>query len=134
VIRTYLDAGVLTGAVRRQQRGARFAYDVLEEPEREFVASVFLRLDVLPKAVYQRRIAEVEFYERFFARIVAWAEPIEELVARAEREAARYGLSALDALHVTAARMLGADEFVTTERQGKPIHRVMGMRVIAISP
>ena len=132
MIRTYLDAGVLIASVRGQHSPWRLAYDVLTDPEREFVASVFIRLEVLPKATYEGRTAEVAFYDQYFSRVVAWAEPIDELVRLAEREAARYGLSALDALHVTAAAMLGAGELVTTERQGKPIHRATGVRVVSI--
>jgi len=132
VIRTYLDAGVLIAAVRGDPGPARAAYDLLENPEREFVASVFLRLEVLPKAIHQRRAAEVAFYRRYFERVVAWAEPIDELAGRAEQEAAQYGLSALDALHVAAALMLSADEFVTTEGLRRPIHRAMGVRVVPI--
>lgn len=132
MIRTYLDAGVLIASVCGQHNPWRLAYDVLTGPEREFVASVFIRLDVLPKATYEDRTDEVAFYDQYFSRVVAWAEPIDELVVLAERETARHGLSALDALHLTAAEMLGAEEFVTTERIGKPIHRATGVRVVAI--
>ncbi len=132
MIRTYLDAGVLIASVRGDPGAARAAYDLLENPEREFVASVFLRLEVLPKAIHQRRTAEVAFYRRYFEQVVAWADPLDELVNLAEQEAARYGLSALDALHVAGASMLGADELVTTEGLRKPIHRATSVRVVAI--
>jgi hypothetical protein len=62
LIRTYLDTGVLIAIVRGLPGSARAAVDVLEDPQREFVASAFLRLEVLPKALYQRRTAEVAFY------------------------------------------------------------------------
>ncbi len=70
----------------------------------------------------------------FFARVSAWADPLDNVVAEAEREAARSGLNGLDALHVAAATLLGADELVTTERPGKPIHRATGVRVVSIHP
>jgi predicted nucleic acid-binding protein len=41
----------------------------------------------------------------------------------ADAAARQYGLSAMDALHVAAAYLLGADELVTTERPSKPIYR-----------
>ena len=132
MIRTYLDAGVLIALARGQRGSARSAFDLIEDPERELVASVFLRLETLPKAVIERRTAEVALYQRYFARIVDWANPLDELVSLAEGEAARYGLSALDGLHIAAAKLLGADEFVTTERPGKPVHRATGMDVVAI--
>jgi hypothetical protein len=41
-------------------------------------------------------------------------------------------LSALDALHVTAAMMLAADELVTSEGLRQPIFRVTELRVVSI--
>ncbi len=39
----------------------------------------------------------------------------------------------MDALHVAVALLLAADEFVTTERPGKPLYRVDRLRVIHVS-
>lgn len=50
----------------------------------------------------------------------------------AYREAAAWGMAAMDALHVAAAMQVGADELVTTERPTKPIHRARGVRVVTI--
>ncbi len=132
MIRTYLDAGVLIAAMRGDPELAKSARDLMQDPEREFVACVFLRLEIWPKAIYQRRTTEVDFYQQFFARVVAWADPGEDLMFLAEREAARSGLSALDALHIAAALMLAADELVTPEGLEKPIHRATAVRMIAI--
>jgi predicted nucleic acid-binding protein len=132
VIRTYVDAGVLIDAVRGGSDLAQLAPELIEDPQREFVASVFLRLEILPKATYLRRDTEVDFYQRYFARVVAWANPSEELLRLAEDEAARSGLNALDALHVASAVMLAADQLVTTEGLRKPIHRATSVRVTAI--
>jgi len=104
------------------------------DPDRTFVSSTFLCLEVLPKASYYRRRNEVEFYEAFFASVVAWAEPLDRLVRTAEQEAAKAGLALADALHVAAAVMLDADEFVTTERMGRAIYRVTGLRIRSIHP
>lgn len=130
--RTYVDAGVLIAAVRGGSDLARLALELIEDPDRVFVASVFLRLEVLPKATYLRRQTEVTFYQNFFARIASWAHPGDALLDLAEQEAARSGLNALDALHIAAAQLLGADEFVTTESPRKPIHRTTSVRVVAI--
>ena len=48
--------------------------------------------------------------------------------------AGRFGLSAIDALHVAAAEALGADELVTTERPGKSLLRVTLLPIISIQP
>lgn len=131
---TYVDAGLLIAIFRGDRPLARRAIEVVDDPDRRFVASRFLRLELIPKAVYHRQRAEVAYDEGFFARVVAWAEPLDRVVAEAEREAARLGLNALDALHVAAAALLGADELVTTEGPTKPIHRATGVQVVTIHP
>jgi predicted nucleic acid-binding protein len=130
--RTYADAGVLIAVFRGEPPLARLAISLLEDPGRTFVASRFLRLETLPKATFHRKQAEAAYYTRFFAEVVAWAEPIDQVVDLAEREAASYGLSALDALHVAAAILLDADELVTTEGLLKPIHRVAGLKIVTL--
>jgi predicted nucleic acid-binding protein len=54
--RTFVDAGVLIAAATgRQPALYRRAIAILDDPVRDFVASDFLRLEVLPKAIYTRR-------------------------------------------------------------------------------
>ncbi len=130
--RTYVDAGVLIVVARAHQFGSYRAVTVLEDPGRTFVASPFLRLEVLPKALYHRNHAEVALYDAFFAQVSAWAGPVAPIIDIAEHEAARHGLNALDALHVAAAIHLGADELVTTEGLRKPIHRVTSVKVVLL--
>jgi predicted nucleic acid-binding protein len=126
LIRTFLDAGVLIAAVRGQETEAARALAILEDPERSFVASDFLRMEVLPKALYYQRSAEAALYERFFSR--ARLIPVSAaLVTQAYTEACTFGLSALDALHVTVAKAGGAEELITTERPTTPLFRVTGM-------
>jgi predicted nucleic acid-binding protein len=128
--RTFLDAGVLIAAVRGQEAEAARALAILEDPERSFIASDFLKMEVLPKAIYYQRPAEVALYERFFsqARLISVSAA---LVTQAYTEACNCGLSALDALHVTVAKAGGAEEFITTERTTTPLFRVTG---IVITP
>jgi predicted nucleic acid-binding protein len=128
--RTFLDAGILIAAVRGQEKEAARALAILEDPERRFLTSTFLRMEVLPKAIYYQRPAEVALYERYFAR--AQSIPVTEaLVAQAYTEACTFGLSALDALHLTFAKAGGAEEFITTENPTQPLFRVTG---IVITP
>jgi len=79
-----------------------------------------------------RREVEVAYHQWYFGRVVAFAQLDNALVARAEEEALRLGLSALDALHVAAAVSLGADELVTTERPTTPIQRAAGVAVVGL--
>lgn len=129
---TWIDAGVLITIVRGDQLRAGHDLAILRDPGRTFVASAFLRLELLPKALYHRNHSEVAFYEKFFTQVSDWAKPIEDVVAMAEREVAQHGLNALDALHVAAAILLGADEFVTIEGANKPLHRVTRIKVVSI--
>ena len=133
MIRTFLDAGILIAAVRGQEEEAARALAILEDPERSFVASDFLKMEVLPKAIYYQRSAEVALYERFFsqARLILISAA---LVAQAYTEACTFGLSALDALHVTVAKAGGAEEFITTERTTTPLFRVTGIIIKPFTP
>jgi predicted nucleic acid-binding protein len=132
MIRTYLDSGVLIAAARGKAPLAIKALDILDDPNRQFVSSVFLKLEVLPKAVYHKNTSEVEFYEAVFDAVTDWAESTDEIIERAYKEALAYGLAALDALHVAAAAILGADELVTTERSDKPMYRTTAVKVVSL--
>lgn len=132
--RTFVDAGVLIAAVRGQPHVASQAMAILDDPEREFASSEFVRLEVLPKAIYHQQTAEVEFYQAFFAAVAHWASPPEQIVQAAYDEACRSGLSAIDALHVAAAVALDADELVTTEKPSRPLHRTTAIKIVSIQP
>jgi hypothetical protein len=71
--RTYVDAGVLIAAARGQADLAARAMEVLDDPQREFVGSVFLQLELLPKPIYYGNTLEAEFYEEFFAGVTHWS-------------------------------------------------------------
>lgn len=126
---TYVDSGVLIAAVRGTVEAASRALSVLADPER-----VFVRLEVLPKAVYNRRIAECAFYEEHFKAVTKWSAPSEVVVALAHEEAVRHGLSAMDALHIAAASNAGAEELITVEKMGRPMHRTGLVTVRSIQP
>jgi predicted nucleic acid-binding protein len=128
LIRTFLDAGILIAAVRGQEREAARALAILEDPERSFLTSEFLRMEVLPKAIYYRRPAEVALYERYFARAQLIAAS-GALISQAFADACTFGLAALDALHLTFAKAGDAEEFITTENPTQPLFRVTGIVV-----
>ena len=132
MIRTYLDAGVLIAAARGKVPLATKALDILDDPNRQFVSSVFLKLEVLPKAVYHKNTSEVEFYEAVFDAVTDWAESTDEIIETGYQEALTNGLAALDALHVAAAVILDADELVTTEKSDKPIYRTAAVKVVSL--
>lgn len=134
-ILTYVDSGVLIAAATGRSAVAEPALDVLTDSGREFASSRFVQLEVLPKAIYFGNEDEAAFYRTFFEeKVTRWAEPIEAIVEAGYREACRAGLSALDALHVAAAVLVGADELVTIEKMEKAIHRTRSIRVVSIQP
>ena len=126
---TYVDAGVLIAAARGRSAEANRALAVLDDAAREFAASDFLRLEVLPKAVYNKRHAEAAFYERFFQGVKHWAAVRQGLVDAARVVATAHGLAAMDALHIAAAEALGVAQFVTGEKKEKPLFRVKSVPI-----
>jgi len=132
--KTFVDAGVLIAAARGKADVATHAMRILDDPDREFVASPFLKLEVLPKAVCEKRQAEVEFYEKFFNAVTYWVHSVEETAKNAYTEACKFGLNAVDALHVAAAISAGAEELITTEKPEKYIHHVDSINILSIRP
>jgi hypothetical protein len=53
-----------------------------------------------------------------------------KIEALAQQVASDTGLAAMDALHIAAAGLSGAHEFVTTEKPSKPIYRSQLVRVV----
>ena len=131
---TFVDAGVLIAGARGGSEQAARAMQILDDPEREFAASPFLRLEVLPQAVFNKREAEVGFYEAFFSAVSKWATDLPAITDAALREASACGVEAMDALHVAAAASVGAVELVTAEKPTRSIHRARAVKVVTIHP
>lgn len=130
----FVDTGVLIAAARGTDEVARQAMAILDDPDLNFASSFFIRLEVLPKPLYNKKNSEVAFYQAFFDAVSAWADANSALLDAAYDEAARAGLGALDALHVAAAAAVNANELVTSEKLSKPIHRNSLVPVRTITP
>jgi hypothetical protein len=128
-LRTFLDSGVLLMAWRGSREDARLAITVMEDESRTFFSSQLVRLELVPKAAYFKRHDEVRFYESFFSKVNGKQTITPDFVMRAERLAARYGLSAIDALHIEAAIAQRVEEFITIEGKEKPMFRVKELNV-----
>lgn len=133
-MKTYLDTGVLIMAFRGQGLSNVRALQILDDPKRTFGSSVFVKLEAIPKAVYNQQPLEREFYQAFFESVTAWATDIDKVVEDANRIACQYGLAAMDALHVAAALAIDAEEFITTEKPTKPMFRVPEIRMTPLIP
>ena len=131
-IKTFIDASLLIAGARGNQDISDRALEVLDDPARSYVTSDFVRLEVLPKAVFHRQEAEVHFYRAFFARAKQTVKASSTLVAQGQKEAEQAGLSAVDALHVAAAKKAKCQELITAEKPDKPLFRVMGLNIKSI--
>jgi predicted nucleic acid-binding protein len=103
--------------------------ELLNDPERLFISSDFVQLEVLPKTVYFRHTAKASFYRAYFALVTEMIPVSQDLVSHASDQAQRAGLAAMDALHAAAARAGEATEYITVEYPRKPSFRVEGLTV-----
>ncbi len=128
-MRTFLDSGVLLTAARGSGKDQDRVLRILEDPNRTFVTSPFIHLELVPKAIYYKKRLEQAFYDEYF-RAAEWIRDLQRIEALARIEAARAGLAAMDALHIAAAHLARADELITTERASKPIYRSSLVRLV----
>lgn len=131
---TFIDAGVLIYAARGESQIALKALEVLQDNNRIFASSIFLKMEVLPKAIYNQQTDEIEFYNEYFNAVSVWAIDIDKILEKAYQEASQFGLGIMDAFHIAAASLVGAEEFITNEKPEKSIHRTPSIKIISIHP
>ena len=135
MILTYPDSGVLIAAWRYRERTNDPARELLYSDERRLVGSRLQRMETILRTRGLLVTAEKAYYANIFDALVSvWATLDESVAFEAERMISRYGLSVPDALHIALALRAGADEFLTTEGTGKPMHRVTELRVVRLPP
>lgn len=130
--RTYIDANVLIAAFQGEEKVAQRALQVLADPNRSLVVSDYLRLEVLPKPIFQKRQAEIEFLQVVFDGAAENLSTSPEITGRALEYASKYDMTAIDALHVGAAAVAAVDEFVTLEKPTKPMCKVKEVKMVSI--
>lgn len=131
---TYIDSCVLIASAARNAPMAAKARPFLADENREYVTSDYVKLEVLPKAIYHKNKTEEDTYNSFFALCVRSVPTSDALMKQAMEEAAKTGMSGFDALHIVCAVFGGAEEFITTEKTSKPMHRTKLVKVISIEP
>jgi len=131
---TYIDSGVLIFAAQGTTAAASLALPFLADPGREYVTSDYVRLEILPKATFHKRAAEVEFYNLFFATTSRSIPTSEALLEYALEEACKNGIQGLDAVHIACAAFAGAEEFITSEKTSAPIYRTALVKMVSIFP
>ena len=107
---------------------------ILNDRDRVFVASPFVYLETMPKAIYHRNASEMAFYTTYFDfdSVRYWVNDLDSIVPLARDESERHGLAAMDALHVAAAHIGEAEVLYTFERPEKPMHRTTLVRVVCL--
>ena len=133
-IRTFLDTSVLFAAHRGKRAVREPSLAIVNEDGRFFIASPFLYLETMPKAIFHQNKLEMEFYTAYFDNVLIWINDVESIVRIAREESEQCGLSAMDALHVAAAYLAEAEVLYTLERTDKPIHRTSLVRVVSVEP
>ena len=132
-VRTFLDTSVLIAAHRGKPPDREPCLAIINDPSRFFIASPFLYLETMPKAIYYQNKLEIEFYRTYFDNVRIWVNDVESMLRIARDESERCGLAGMDALHVAAASMARAEVLYTLERK-KPFHRTTLVRVVRIEP
>ena len=128
-IRTFLDSGVLIAAYKGSPSVEASAIGILDDSNRVFLSSPFVRHEVSPKALYNRQQDEYRFYRKYFRRAI-FCDDLKSILSHAGKESAKSGIGAMDSLHIAAAYLLDADEFVTSEKPGKSIYRTSLLKVV----
>ncbi|MEO5331666.1 MAG: PIN domain-containing protein [Magnetococcus sp. YQC-5] len=130
--RTYVDSNILIAAFQSDLDTATRALAILDDASRYFIGSAFIRLETLPKPRFYGFLHEVAFMQHFLDRCQEYVSIDDFLIQQAEELAARYDLSPVDALHVSAALRGTADEFVTLEKPGKPLCQIKEIKVVSL--
>ncbi|MGH9768885.1 MAG: type II toxin-antitoxin system VapC family toxin [Blastocatellia bacterium] len=119
---TVVDSSVLINAAIGPNAARRMrALTVVGDPNREFAASRYLHLEVLPIPTMYQKHKERRFYELFFSNVTIWLDEA-SLIQPALDLACQFGLGAMDALHLAAAVSVNA-EFISAEKPTKPIYQ-----------
>ena len=129
---TYIDSSILLTAWRGTMPKKIRALTVLKERGRIFACSPYVEIELIPKAAFHKQATEVEFYQAYFASVRDWVRDCNLITEQGFEIAVKYGMAALDAMHIAAALHAGAQEFVTAERPTSPFNRVEGIRIINI--
>ena len=132
-ILTYVDACLLIAAFQNRSERDRRAVEVLGDRRRIFVTSDALWLEVMPKALFNKRPDEADFYADFFGRAQQRLSWNTATLQRAHTLASTYGLAAMDAIHIAFALEAGADQFISAENSGKRMFAVQEMPVLTIA-
>ena len=130
--KTFVDANVLIAAYQGSDELCRKAMEIIDDPNREFIVSDYLKLEVIPKPTFHRFHEEIEFMQTFIDSASLQVSPKPSITALAITLACQYDLPPLDALHAGTAVESKADELVTLEKPEKPLCQVREIKVVSL--
>ena len=122
MIRTFLDSGVYILAWRGSAEERASAERVFRDPNRILFASSIIRIELARHR--KNSPEEIAHFQALFDLVSVWVPLDDDLAFRARELRTEYDLGSLDALNVATAEAGVVDEFVTTEKPGKPLYRV----------
>jgi len=129
--RTYVDSCLLIAAFKGEGDIGLRAIEVLDDPSRALVFSEAVRLEVMPKPIYEKRNEETDFYQAVFddAECHDWSLDALQCANALTEE---HGIAAMDAIHVAHAMEAQVDEFMTAEKGTKPMFRVKNFSIRSV--
>ena len=95
---------------------------LLGEVKRIFLSCPYLDFELLPQVVQNTNRVQQNFLEAYLAATIR-IEDFGAIFRTAFKEACGSPVNGMDALHIAAAHLLEADEFITTEKPGKAIYK-----------
>src|SRR5947208_864432 len=98
-IRTFLDSGVLIAAYKGSPWMEAPATVILDDANRVFLTSPFIRHELSPKALYNRQKDEYRFYEKYF-EYATFCDDLQSILSLAGKESAKSGVGPMDSLHI----------------------------------
>lgn len=130
--KTFLDSNVLITAFQGIDEVWQKAMETIDDPDREFIVSDYLKLEVIPQPTFHRRQEEIQFMQAFFDSASVYMEATASITAQAMTLACRYSLGPMDALHAGTAIESEADVLVTLEKPDKPLCQVQEIKVVSL--
>lgn len=123
-MKVYLDSGILIAAFRGEENISKKIFKILENENNEFYVSDFVWLEVYPKAIYNKNLDEINFYNEIFKNSIIIKFDM-NYINDVKNLASKYGLGAMDSFHIFLAIKEKIDLFITTENRNNPIFRVI---------
>lgn len=130
--KTFLDSNVLITAFQAIDEVWQKAMEIIDDPEREFIVSDYLKLEVIPQPTFHRRHEEIQFMQAFFDSASLHVSPTPLITSRAIILACRYSLGPMDALHAGTAVVSEADVLITLEKPEKPLCQIKEIKVVSL--